>query len=68
MREKKLASLIKESLKKDFLYSEEELHHLKKELKRINEIIISKQDNFKGFGWFKYHSDTKNLISDVDLT
>lgn len=50
MREKKLASLIKEALNKDFLYSNEELHHLKKELQRINEIIISKQDNYKGFG------------------
>lgn len=50
MREKKLASLIKEALSKDFLYTNDELHHLKKELRRVNEIIFSKMEKEgKGF-------------------
>jgi hypothetical protein len=50
MREKKLAGLIKEALNKDFLYTNDELHHLKKELRKINQIILQKQEeNSKGF-------------------
>lgn len=50
MREKKLVNLIKEALEKDHLYSDDELHYLKKELKTLRQDIeLKRKLNHKGF-------------------
>lgn len=49
-REKKLASFIKGALRKDFLYSDDEIHHLKKELFNLKVNIEKEREmNSKGF-------------------
>lgn len=51
MREKKLGKIIKKALKREHLYSNEELLYMKKELHNLDNIIKNKrQRSSKGFG------------------
>lgn len=51
MREKKLGKIIKKALKKDHLYSDEEIIYMKKELHNLDNIVKTKrQHSSKGFG------------------
>lgn len=50
MREKKLINYIKNALKKDYLYNDEELHLMKTELKNLEEQIqVTRKTTSKGF-------------------
>jgi hypothetical protein len=51
MRENKLIKVLEETLKKDFIYSSEELIYMKKELKKLKEQLnTNKKLTSKGFG------------------
>lgn len=51
MREKKLGKIIKRALKKDHLYSDEEILYMKRELHNLDNIVKSKKQHLsKGFG------------------
>lgn len=51
MREKQLIKFIQEALKKDFMYSSEELIYMKNELKNLKEQLDNnKKLTSKGFG------------------
>jgi uncharacterized protein (UPF0216 family) len=51
MREKKLIKFIQAALKKDHMYSSDELIYMKKELKSIREQFeIDRKNTSKGFG------------------
>lgn len=50
MRENKLASFIKEALRKDYLYTDDEIHHLKKELFNLKK-NIEKERSFQSKGF-----------------
>lgn len=55
MREKKLGKIIKKALKKDHLYSDEELVYMKKELHNLNNLIKDKkQRTSRGFGNYEH--------------
>jgi hypothetical protein len=50
MREKRLRNFIKNALKKDHLYNEDEILYMKKELHNLNNLIENKrQHTSKGF-------------------
>ena len=51
MRENKLIKVLQEALKKDFIYSSEELIYMKNELKKLKEQLnTNKKLTSKGFG------------------
>lgn len=54
MREKKLGNIIKKALKKDHLYSDEELAYMKKELHNLKELTEQqRKHSSKGFGKYE---------------
>lgn len=51
MRENKLINYLKTAIKKDYLYSNDELIYMKKELRHLNEQLEAiKKTTSKGFG------------------
>ena len=50
MRSKKLMKNLKKALKQDYLYNEEELIFMKKQLKMLEEDFSKTRNNPKGFG------------------
>lgn len=51
MREKNLIKFIKNALKHDHMYSDEEISYMKKELNNLKtQLVISKKLTSKGFG------------------
>lgn len=51
MREKKILKLLKKAMKQEYLYSDDELNYMRKQLKIVENHIKEKEaQNYKGFG------------------